>query len=65
MTKPEVGHFRAQGVPLKRILREFPVTEDAIIPVGTSIGVRHFVLGQYVDITGITRGRGFKVNLPI
>ncbi|KAJ8430373.1 LOW QUALITY PROTEIN: hypothetical protein Cgig2_027012 [Carnegiea gigantea] len=60
LTKPEVGHFRAQGVPLKRRLREFPVTKDAILPVGTSIGVRHFVPGQYVDITGITRGRGFK-----
>lgn len=59
LTKPEVGHFRAQGVPLKRKLREFPVTEDALLPVGTSIGVRHFVPGQYVDVTGISRGKGF------
>ncbi|KAI4303060.1 hypothetical protein MLD38_038737 [Melastoma candidum] len=59
LTKPEVGHFRAQGVPLKRKLKEFPVTEDALIPVGTSIGVRHFVPGQYVDVTGITKGKGF------
>ncbi|KAG7995665.1 hypothetical protein I3843_01G121400 [Carya illinoinensis] len=60
LTKPEVGHFRAQGVPLKRKLREFPVTEDALLPVGTSIGVRHFVPGQFVDVTGITRGKGFQ-----
>ncbi|XP_041000068.1 50S ribosomal protein L3-2, mitochondrial-like [Juglans microcarpa x Juglans regia] len=60
LTKPEVGHFRAQGVPLKRKLREFPVTEDALLPVGTSIGVRHFVPGQYVDVTGISRGKGFQ-----
>ncbi|XP_057958971.1 large ribosomal subunit protein uL3m [Malania oleifera] len=60
LTKPEVGHFRAQGVPLKRELREFRVTEDALLPVGTSIGVRHFVPGQYVDVTGITRGKGFQ-----
>ncbi|PRQ39645.1 putative ribosomal protein L3 [Rosa chinensis] len=60
LTKPEVGHFRAQGVPLKRKLREFPVTEDALLPVGMSIGVRHFVPGQYVDVTGITRGKGFQ-----
>lgn len=64
MTKPEVGHFRAQGVPLKRKLREFPVTEDALIPVGTSIGVRHFLPGQFVDVTGITRGKGFQVRDP-
>lgn len=57
-----MGHFRAQGVPMKRKLREFPVTEDALLPVGTSIGVRHFVPGQYVDITGITKGKGFQVT---
>ncbi|CAI9771129.1 unnamed protein product [Fraxinus pennsylvanica] len=60
LTKPEVGHFRSQGVPMKRKLREFPVTEDALLPVGTSINVRHFVPGQYVDVTGITKGKGFQ-----
>ncbi|KAI3821455.1 hypothetical protein L1987_09023 [Smallanthus sonchifolius] len=60
LTKPEVGHFRAQGVPLKRKLREFPVTEDALLPIGTQISVRHFVPGQYVDVTGITKGKGFQ-----
>ncbi|ERN02011.1 hypothetical protein AMTRI_Chr02g266340 [Amborella trichopoda] len=60
LTKPEVGHFRAQNVPLKRKLREFPVTEDALLPAGTPINVRHFIPGQYVDVTGITRGKGFQ-----
>ncbi|KAF5960780.1 hypothetical protein HYC85_001989 [Camellia sinensis] len=60
LTKPEVGHFRAQGVPMKRKLREFPVSEDALLPLGFSIGVRHFVPGQFVDVTGITRGKGFQ-----
>ncbi|KAL8481190.1 hypothetical protein ACS0TY_027642 [Phlomoides rotata] len=60
LTKPEVGHFRAQGVPMKRKLREFPVTEDALLPLGTPIDVRHFVPGQYVDVTGITKGKGFQ-----
>lgn len=62
LTKPEVGHFRAQGVPMKRKLKEFPVTGDALLPLGTSLGVRHFVPGQYVDVTGITRGKGFQVS---
>ncbi|KAH9619117.1 hypothetical protein KSS87_012505 [Heliosperma pusillum] len=60
LTKPELGHFRAQGVPLKRKLREFPVTEDALLPVGTTINVRHFLPGQFVDVTGITKGKGFQ-----
>jgi hypothetical protein len=52
-------------VPLKRKLREFPVTEDALLPVGTTITVRHFVPGQFVDVTGI-KGKGFAVCiLPV
>ncbi|KAF9587537.1 hypothetical protein IFM89_003995 [Coptis chinensis] len=62
LTKPEVGHFRSQGVPMKRKLREFPVTEDALLHVGTPITVCHFVPGQYVDVTGISKGKGFQVN---
>ncbi|CAI9786464.1 unnamed protein product [Fraxinus pennsylvanica] len=58
LTKPEVGHFRSQGVPRKRKLREFPVTEDALLPLGTSIS---FIPGQYVDVTGITKGKGIEV----
>ena len=61
MTKPVVGHFRAQGVPMKRKLREFPVTEDALLPVGICVGVRHFVPGQFVYDAGITMGKGFQV----
>lgn len=54
-----MGHFRSQGVLLKRKLKEFPVTEDALLPVGTTISVRHFVPGQFVDVIGITKGKGF------
>ena len=46
---------------MKRKLREFPVTENALLPVGTCIGVRHFVPGQFVDVAGITMGKGFQV----
>ncbi|KAI3996121.1 hypothetical protein MKX01_015362 [Papaver californicum] len=63
LTKPEVGHFRAQGVPMKRKLREFPVTEDGLLPVGTPISVRHFVPGQYLDVTGISLGKGFQLSV--
>eukprot|EP00897_Mesotaenium_endlicherianum_P007730 jgi/Mesen1/6986/ME000364S06166 len=57
---PELGHFRAAGVPLKRHLAEFRVTEDALLPVGTPINARHFAPGQYIDITGTTTGKGFQ-----
>ncbi|CAI5508933.1 unnamed protein product [Closterium sp. Naga37s-1] len=60
LTKPELGHFRAAGVPLKRKLVEFRVSEDCILPVGTPIDVRHFVPGQFIDVTGTTVGKGFQ-----
>ena len=62
LSKPELGHFRAAGVPLKRHLAEFRVSDDAVLPVGTELGVRHFVPGQFVDLTGITTGKGFQVR---
>jgi large subunit ribosomal protein L3 len=35
------------------------VTEDALLPAGTVIGAAHFKAGQYLDITGVTKGKGF------
>lgn len=33
-TKQMLGHFRKAGVPPKRIIKEFPVSADAVVPVG-------------------------------
>ena len=43
----------------KRKLAEFRVTEDALIPVGAEITADHFIPGQFVDVCGITIGKGF------
>lgn len=53
-SKPLAGHFAACGVSPRHVLREFRVTPDALIPVGTEINAAHFVPGQYVDVAGIT-----------
>ena len=50
--RPLLGHFKAAGVDPKYRLKEFQVTSDAVLPVGTEIGAGHFVPGQYVDVTG-------------
>ena len=34
VNKPTLFHFQSAGVPPKRVLREFPVTQDAVLPVG-------------------------------
>lgn len=59
LTKPERGHFAKAEVEPKAMLAEFPVSEDALVDVGESISATHFVVGQMVDVTGATQGKGF------
>jgi large subunit ribosomal protein L3 len=40
-------------------LAEFRVEEDALLPVGAEITADHFVVGQFVDVTGTSTGKGF------
>lgn len=43
------------------IIREFRVTDPICLPdIGTQIHARHFIPGQQVDISGITKGKGFQ-----
>jgi large subunit ribosomal protein L3 len=60
LNKSTLGHFNKYQVAPKRMLQEFRVTEDAILPVGTDVGSGHFVAGQYVDVCGTTIGKGFQ-----
>lgn len=58
--KPELLHFQKHGVVPKFKVHEFRVSPDAILPSGTALNARHFVPGQYVDVTGISIGKGFQ-----
>lgn len=59
LSKAERGHFAVSKVEPKRKVAEFRVSEDALIPVGAEITADHFVVGQYVDVTGTSIGKGF------
>ncbi len=59
LTKAERGHFAKAKVEPKRKLAEFRVSADALVEVGAEISAEHFVPGQFVDVTGITIGKGF------
>jgi large subunit ribosomal protein L3 len=59
LPKAERGHFAVAKVEPKRRLAEFRVEEDDLIPVGAEITADHFVAGQFVDVTGISIGKGF------
>ncbi|MFY9688021.1 MAG: 50S ribosomal protein L3 [Pseudolabrys sp.] len=59
MSKADRGYFGKQKVEPKRKLAEFRVTEDSVIPVGAEITADHFIPGQFVDVCGISIGKGF------
>ena len=54
------GHFAKAKVEPKRKLAEFRVSKDALLEVGSEITANHFVAGQYVDVAGITIGKGYQ-----
>ncbi|KAF5315544.1 hypothetical protein D9611_004779 [Ephemerocybe angulata] len=60
VTNQMQGHFRKAEVPPKRYVKEFPVTSDAHVPVGTTLSAIHFVPGQYVDCVAKSIGKGFQ-----
>jgi large subunit ribosomal protein L3 len=59
VSKAERGRFAIAEVEPKLKLAEFRVGEDAMLPVGAEITADHFVVGQFVDVTGTTTGKGF------
>src|ERR1700677_3320339 len=59
LPKAERGQFAVAKVEPKRKVTEFRVSQDALIPVGAEIQADHFVVGQFVDVTGTSVGKGF------
>ena len=59
VSKAERGRFAVANVEPKRTIAEFRVSDDAMIPVGAEITADHFVIGQFVDVTGTSIGKGF------
>ena len=59
MTKAEKGHFEKAGVPAKKHLKEFRLDDCSAVNVGDVITVETFAEGEKVDVTGITKGRGY------
>ncbi|RHY07424.1 hypothetical protein DYB25_000416 [Aphanomyces astaci] len=60
ITKPVLGHLAKAGVPAKRELHEFRVSDDALIPAGTTLNALHFSPGQFIDVCGTSKGKGFQ-----
>ena len=59
LTKAELGHFKKAGVSPKKHLKEFRLDDVSAYEAGSVVTVDTFANGDKVDITGITKGRGF------
>ena len=59
LTKAEIGHFKKANVEFKKHLKEFRLDDVSAINVGDVITADTFAAGDKVDVTGITKGRGY------
>ncbi len=59
-TKAMRGHFAKAKVEPKAKVVEFRVAPNALIEAGSELVASHFVPGQYVDVIGETKGKGFE-----
>ena len=60
LTKPEMGHLNKAGVAPKKYLREFDLENAAELNVGDIIKADTFKEGDFVDVTGISKGHGYQ-----
>ena len=59
LTKPEKGHLNKAGVPLKKYLKEFRLESVDELNVGDVLTASVFAEGDKVDVTGISKGKGY------
>ena len=59
ISKAVRGVFAKASVEPKAVIREFRVSDDMLLEVGAEISADHIVSGQKVDISGLTKGKGF------
>lgn len=59
VTKPMKGHFEKAGVKPVKFIRELRLSDPSEYTVGQSVGVDTFAEGDLVDVTGVSKGKGF------
>lgn len=60
VTKPMAGHFKKASVPASRVLREVRLKSAEGYQVGQALTADVFKPGELVDVSGVTKGRGFQ-----
>ena len=59
LSKPEMGHLNKAGVSPKKYLREFDLENAAELNIGDIVKADTFKVGDFVDVTGISKGHGY------
>lgn len=60
VNKPKTGIFKKAGVNVKRYIREFRLEDVSAYEVGAEIKADIFAAGDKVDVSGISKGKGFQ-----
>ena len=60
VNKPKKGHFTKAGIPVKRFVKEFRLEDTSAYEVGSEIKAEVFAAGDKIDVTGISKGKGFQ-----
>ena len=60
LSKPELGHLKKADVAPKKYLREFNLDNAAQLNIGDIVKADTFKAGDFVDVTGISKGHGFQ-----
>jgi large subunit ribosomal protein L3 len=59
LNSPRSGYFKKHDLPAKRYLREFRESTSGV-EVGQTVTAAMFAKNEFVDVTGITKGKGFQ-----
>ncbi len=61
-TKPELGHVAKANTAPKRFTKEFRIEEDEVAnyELGQTLDISNFVAGEFVDVQGTSKGKGFQ-----
>lgn len=60
VNQPELGHFKKSGAAPTRVLKEIRVDDADAYEVGQVLTAELFKPGDRVDVTGLSRGKGFQ-----
>ena len=60
LTKPEAGHLKKAEVAFKKVLKEFKLNNADALNVGDEVKADVFAAGDRVDVTGVSKGKGFQ-----